>query len=116
MEQPRRNYSRAWEDQHWDWELVLQELGNYAAKRRIDGSGKIGVYGRKLYVGVAIAKALKEEKKEPLVYLQFDPERTEWIVSAEDGRQLHRTPAEWVTPSNVRHLQLSQPAAGGKRK
>lgn len=95
-----RGYSWHWEQRHWNFSRVCTELSGYAVRRRVDCSGKIGVYHHKLYVGT-MHKGLE-------VYLQFDPERIEWVVSDARGQQLHRSPAQMLTSQRVRRLQVSK--------
>ena len=95
-----RPYSWSWESQHWDFARVCAELSGYAVGRRVDCCGKIGVYHHKLYVGV--------RHQGQAVYLQLDPDRREWIVTDRAGHQLHRTPAEIITPSRIRNLTVSR--------
>jgi hypothetical protein len=94
-----RPYRLKWEQRHWDWDRVRAELAGYAVVRQVDCSGKIGLYHRKLYVGTP--------HKGQRVHVQFDPERKEWVVSDEQDHQLHRTPADWLTPVAVRTLRLA---------
>jgi len=93
-----RNYSKRWEQRNWDWPRVLAHLSGYCVQRRVDQSGKIGLYHDKLYVGTM--------HKARDVYLQFDPDRCEWLVSDRQGRQLRAVPATQWTPSAVRRLQV----------
>jgi hypothetical protein len=95
-----RWYSASWEKRHWDWNRVLTHLAGYAVRRKVDCSGKIGVYGGKLYVGTL--------HKNSDVFLQFDPERIEWIVSDVHGHQLRAMPAQEIKPRAVRTLTLSR--------
>lgn len=99
-----RCYSGAWEHQHWSWPRVCARLAGFVARRRVDSSGKLGVYGHKLYVGTR-HKGLD-------VFVQFDPERLEWVVSDAGGRQLHRTQAWMVTAQRVQRLQVAVHATG----
>jgi len=50
-----RAYSAAWEHRHWSWQRVAEHLASYALPRRVDRSGKVGLYGGKLYVGACTA-------------------------------------------------------------
>jgi hypothetical protein len=93
-----RQYSMSWEQRHWDWQKVLTHLGGYAVPRKVDCSGKIGVYGGKLYVGTL--------HKRSDVYLQFDPERIEWVVSDMYGQQLRVVPANEINARAVRTLNI----------
>ena len=94
-----RAYSTSWEQRHWNWDLVLAHLAGYAVPRQVDSSGKIGLYSSKLYVGTI--------HKGSRVYVQFDPDRTEWIVSDPRGRQLRAVPAGELTPRTVRRLNIT---------
>jgi len=93
-----RRYSIRWEQRHWNWDLVLTHLAGYAVPRQVDSSGKIGLYSGKLYVGTM--------HKSHNVYVQFDPERIEWIVSDMQGQQLRSVPADAMKPHAVRTLNL----------
>jgi hypothetical protein len=94
-----RRYSIRWERRHWNWERVPAHLAGYAVPRQVDSSGKIGLYGGKLYVGT-----LHQGRA---VYVQFDPERIEWIVSDLRGRQLRAVAADQLTAHAVRTLRLT---------
>ncbi len=96
-----RRYSAAWEREHWSWPLVCEHLSRYVAERRIDHSGKIGLYGHKLYIGTR-HKGLQ-------VYVQFDPLSQEWVASDKAGRQLYRSLSTILTEHRVRRLQVSTP-------
>lgn len=93
-----RGYSVAWEQRHWNGDLVRTHLSGYAVQRRVDSSGKIGVYSGKLYIGTM--------HKGRQVYVPFDPDRIEWIVSDTSGQQLRSVPAEQMKPRAVRTLSL----------
>ena len=105
----RRNLRRsrlAWEARHGAWERVCSRLSEEVVRRRGDSSGKVGLYHHQLYVGV--------RHKGPDVYVPFDPERIEWVVSNAAGQQLHRTPALMLPPERVCRLQVS--AKQGNRR
>jgi hypothetical protein len=73
-------------------------MSGYCVRRRVDQCGKIGLYHDKLYVGTL--------HKGCDVHLQFDPERLEWLVSDDQGRQLRAVPADGWTPDAVRRLRV----------
>jgi transposase InsO family protein len=79
-----RPYSAAWEGANWSWERVLASLADVMMPRRVDQCGKIGLYHGKLYVGTI------NRGKE--VVVQFDAERTEWVISDPGGVELCRRP------------------------
>jgi hypothetical protein len=95
-----RHYSPRWEQQHWNWPRVLAHLSTYCVPRRVDQSGKIGLYHQKLFLGKLHAGRD--------VLLQFDPERVEWLASDKQGTQLRVIPATGWTPQAVRRLQIPQ--------
>ena len=94
-----KGYSVSREQRYWNWNLVVDHLAGYAVPRKVDSSGKIGLYGGKLYIGIV--------HKHSQVIVQFDPQRIEWIVSDVQGRQLRIIPATEMTPGNVRNLKIS---------
>ena len=93
-----RPYSRGWERIHWDWPRVLAHLSQYVVTRQVDGSGKIGHSGAKLYVGT-----LHKGKR---VSVRFDPDRIEWLISDEHGHHLRSLPAD-LTPAALRRLETA---------
>jgi hypothetical protein len=101
LEHSGRCYSWPWEREHWSWQNVCDHLAGYVVQRRVDSSGKIGLYHHKLYVGT-MHKGLT-------IYVQFDPLRLEWVVSDGAGKQLHRSPVEMLTAVRVQRLQVSSP-------
>lgn len=98
LKHSRRHYSTRWEQRHWNADLVLAHLAGYAVPRDVDRSGKIGHYGRKLYVGRMHHGAR--------VYVQLDPDRTEWVVSDARGQQLRAIPADELSAHAIRTLRL----------
>ncbi len=97
-----RTYTAGWERRHWNWDRVLEHLSTYCVPRRVDQSGKIGPYHRKLFIGARHAGRD--------VYLSFDPDRLEWLVTDEPGNQLRAIYASDWTPHAVRTLQVPGPA------
>jgi hypothetical protein len=79
-----RPYDAACEGANWSWGAVLEHLAGVPVVRRVDGSGKIGLYQGKMYVGTA------NRGKE--VVVQFDAGAAEWSVSDRAGVELCRRP------------------------
>jgi hypothetical protein len=79
-----RPFDAAWERAHWSWGAVLAHLAGVPVVRRVDCSGKIGLYHEKMYVG-----AVNRGKE---VVLQFDAGSAEWSVSDRGGVELCRRP------------------------
>jgi hypothetical protein len=92
-----RRYSGAWEGRHWSWARVLEHLGGYAVVRRVDGSGKVGLYGGKLYVGLVHARTW--------VALQFDAAASQRVVSGAAGAELCRRPLDQFDAKALRDLE-----------
>jgi transposase InsO family protein len=99
-----RPYTAALEAGRWQLERVLGHLAGYAVKRRVDSTGQVSVYDRNYYVGV-----LHRGRE---VYVQFDPQRREWLFSDRQGQCLRSQPAVEIEAERLRTLQL----AGPKRK
>jgi hypothetical protein len=95
-----RRYTRRWERAEWDFEAAKEHLAGFAARRLVSRSGKISVYNKNYHVGV-----IHSGKS---VYLTFDPETSEWVVSDEEGRQLSRKPSELISRENILALRVAQ--------
>jgi hypothetical protein len=93
-----RRYGAAGEARRWDLGRVRDHLAGYAVCRRVDCQGKVSVYNRNLYVGVA------HGGKD--VWVQFDPEQGHWLLSDHAGRQLRSVPAPEISAASIRSLQL----------
>jgi hypothetical protein len=91
-----RRYAAAREAQQWQLRRVLQHLGGYAVRRRVDCCGKVSLYDRLRYVGVAQAGRW--------VTVLFDPERVEWVFADDAGRQVRSQPAEEMQAGRIRAL------------
>jgi hypothetical protein len=79
-----RPYDAAWEAGSWSWEAVLAHLAGLQVVRRVDCSGKIGLYHDKVYVG-----AVNRGKE---VVVQLDAGEAKWVVSDRGGVELCRRP------------------------
>jgi hypothetical protein len=79
-----RPFDAAWERANWSWEAVLSHLAGTPVARRVDRSGKIGLYHGKLYVGTV--------NRGKDVVLQLDAGSSEWSISDRSGVELCRRP------------------------
>lgn len=79
-----RPFDAAWERANWCWETVLLHLAGVPVARRVDRSGKIGLYHEKMYVGTV--------NRGKDVVLQLDAESAEWSISDRAGVELCRRP------------------------
>jgi hypothetical protein len=80
-----RPYAAAWEARAWSLEAVEAELAEYVAVRRVSAGGQVQVYDAARYVGRQYAGRY--------VLVQYDPDRHEWLIADEAGRELRRHPA-----------------------
>jgi hypothetical protein len=95
-----RSDPKAWRRREWSLTLVLEHLAEYVLVRRIDKVGKIGVYGRDLYVGKAVIGQN--------VFVTLDPIEKEWTVSTADGAPLRRCLADELNAADIRALALNR--------
>jgi hypothetical protein len=91
-----RPYDAAWERANWSMSPVLAHLAGLEMVRRVDCSGKIGLYHDKVYVGrVNRGKA---------VVVQFDAGMAEWVISDRGGVELCRRPLTQFDAVSLRRL------------
>jgi hypothetical protein len=83
----------------WKWSRVTEHLAANVVTRRVDSTGQVSLYNRGHYVGQI------HRGKE--VYVMFDPNRTEWVFSDLQGKQLRSLPAEMLTPHRVMELDVA---------
>jgi hypothetical protein len=93
-----RPYSVAWEQAHWSWEAVLGQLAGVMMPRRVDCSGKIGLYHEKLYVG-----SVNRGRE---VVLHLDAAAAEWVISDRGGVELCRRPMTQIDGAALRNLPI----------
>ena len=93
-----RPYDAAWERSHWSWAAVLAYLAGVPVVRRVDGSGKVGLYHEKMYVGTV------NRGKEVIV--QFDAGAAEWSVGDRSGVELCRRPLTQFDAAGLCRLPL----------
>jgi hypothetical protein len=91
-----RLYQEGRESTLWDWRRVCAHLGEYAVDRKVDKSGKIGLYHDKVYVGLAL--------RGQAVIVQFDPGPAEWVVADGRGAELCRRPLRQLDSDSLRAL------------
>ena len=91
-----RPYSLRLERVQWSWTAVLDQLAGEMMSRRVDCSGKIGLYHEKLYVGTVI--------RGRDVVLHFDAEAAMWVISDRAGGELCRRPLTQFNAAYLRKL------------
>jgi hypothetical protein len=93
-----RPYDAAWERANWSWGAVLAYLGGVQVTRRVDCSGKIGLYHEKVYVGTV------NRGKE--VVVQVDAGTAEWSISDRAGVELCRRPLTQLDAAGLCRLPI----------
>lgn len=91
-----RKYHEGREGALWSWPRVCEHLGGYAVDRRVDSSGKIGLYHDKVYVGAVL-------RGRPVI-VQFDAQTAEWVVADRQGAELCRRPLTQFDSHSLRAL------------
>jgi hypothetical protein len=91
-----RPYDAAWERANWSLGPVLAHLAAMEVTRQVDGSGKIGLYGEKLYIGTV--------NRGKAVVVQFDAGMAEWVISDRRGVELCRRPLTQFDAASLRRL------------
>jgi hypothetical protein len=91
-----RGYDAAWEGANWSWDRVQAYLSELTMARRVDASGKIGIYHEKLYVG-----SVNRGKD---VVVQFDAGSSEWSISDRAGVELCRRPLTQFSAASLCRL------------
>lgn len=94
-----RRYREASEAKVWSLRRVQEHLSGYAVGRQVDRQGKVSVYNRNLYVGT-----LHGGQR---VWVQFDPEQQQWLISDSEGRQLRSPPASEINADSICRLQIA---------
>lgn len=89
-----RPYREAEEDGVWNLQRARDQLAGLAAARRVDSQGKISIYNKNLYVGSRLASQR--------VWVQFDPELGEWLITNDAGQQLRTRPAPEISEESLR--------------
>lgn len=79
-----RYYDAAWERTHWSMDPVMAHVTGMEIARQVDGSGKIGLYGGKIYVGTV--------NRGKTVVVHLDAGLGEWVISDCHGVELCRRP------------------------
>jgi hypothetical protein len=93
-----RPYREADEAEVWSLARVHEHLAGYAVTRQVCRQGKVSVYNRNLYVGVVHGGQQ--------VWVQFDPDQGQWLISDRAGRQLRTKPAPEISVESIRSLQI----------
>jgi hypothetical protein len=103
-----RGYQSDREGELWSWSRVAAHLGEYAVTRKVDSSGKFGLYQGKGYAGARL--------KGREVLVQFDPDRSEWLITDLNGAELCRRPLTQFDSQTLRNLPTTPPQPGDRFK
>jgi hypothetical protein len=93
-----RRYSLRWEEQAWNLRRVQEQLAEYVAIRKVSATGHMKVYHRRHYVGKQYAGQS--------VQVPYDPDREQWLVSDEMGRELRRYQAPEISREEIVKLSF----------
>jgi hypothetical protein len=96
-----RPYTLGWEEQTWSLPLVEAHLAGYVAIRKVGASGHVTVYDHGRYVGTQYAQQY--------VQVQYDPDRHQWIISDQEGRELRRHEAPEISREHIDKLTFRKP-------
>jgi hypothetical protein len=99
LKHSRRAYHAAWEEKHWNLDLVLEHLSRYLVPRRVDQAGLISIYNRNYYVG--------KHQQSKIVSVMLDPLACQWVILDEEGHQLRSHPAEQLTRQRIVNLNVT---------
>lgn len=94
-----RPYTREWEETHWDFDAAAAHLAGYAVRRLVSRTGTISVYNKNYHVGIIHSGKF--------IYLGFDPQTSEWVVSDDEGRQLSRKRSGEISRENILALRVT---------
>ena len=94
-----RSYDPGREPEQWKWSRVAEHLANYVAARRVDQSGSVSLYNKSHYV----SKSHQGNE----VYVTYDPQLNEWVISDHEGRQLRSRPADQLSQERVMNLNVT---------
>ena len=94
-----RSYDPSGEAAQWEWSRVAEHLATYVAARRVDQSGSVSLYNKSHYVG--------KSHQGNNVYVTYDPQLNEWVISDHEGRQLRSRPADQLSQERVMNLNVT---------
>jgi transposase InsO family protein len=104
LEHSGRAYSRQEEQRVWDLQAARRMLARMRARRKVDRQGRISLYDRGCYVGIA--------HQGRMVDVSYDPDAGEWVVSDEAGHYLCRLAAPETSRERILALDITyRPAA-----
>lgn len=96
-----RAYAPERESEVWSWRRVTEHLSHYELTRRVDCSGKFGLYQGKEYVGVRL--------RGRTVVVQFDAGKEQWLITDQRGAELCRRPLTQLSEAALRDLPTTPP-------
>jgi hypothetical protein len=88
-----RKYTLAWEEHTWSLRLVETHLAEYVAIRKVGASGHITLYDHGRYIG--------KQYQGHYVQVQYDPDRHQWLIADQHGREIRRHVAPEITQEEI---------------
>jgi hypothetical protein len=101
LSRPERAYDPADEAGQFGWAAALASVAGRAVRRRVDASGKVGLYGGKLQVG---ARLSGQE-----VVIELDGEAEQWVVALPGGAEQCRRPLTQFSEAGLLALPDTPP-------
>jgi hypothetical protein len=77
---------------------VAEPLSTYVVMRQVDRGGSVSLYDKSHYVG--------KMHQGKVVFVMYDPDLNEWMISDREGRQLRRRPADQLSRERVMDLNI----------
>lgn len=91
-----RKYTLVGEEQAWSLRRVETHLAEYVAIRKVGATGHVSVYDHGRYVG--------KQYQGQYVQVQYDPDRHQWLVSDQQGREIRRHLAPEISREEIGKL------------
>jgi hypothetical protein len=88
-----RRYTQAWEERTWSLARVEAYLAEYVVVRKVTAIGQVKVYDQGRYVGRQYAGQH--------VLVQYDPDRHQWLIADQHGRELRRHLAPEISREEI---------------
>jgi transposase InsO family protein len=108
LAQVLRPYRAAAEARQFDLERVKAYLAQGRWPRVVSKIGQITFYGKPYRVS--------RQRAGEQVWLRFEPQTSEWVVSSKEGRELIRHAAAQITTGRICGLRVSHPRPPSRKK
>lgn len=96
---PRRPYTPAWEEEHWQLRRAQEYLAGFTVERRVNRQGQVGVYAHRYSVGA--------KHRGQSVWVYYDAGSGEWVFLSGTGQVLRRLTAVEISRERIVGLTVS---------